>query len=108
MRFVLFALVLAIICTRAVWPQTPKLQYVIGGSTTDLANVFMGKFRPLFEDYLNEAVGSKFSPNISFKLITVDYTPSTRAQNLVASGAVDFVCMLQCYCHFLFLLLIQF
>ena len=75
--------------------QLPKVQYVIGGSSADSRNVFMEKFQPLFEDYLNDAVGSKFSPNISFKLVAVDYTPSTRAQDLVANGAVDFVCTLQ-------------
>ena len=80
-----------------------KTQYTIGGSTADAPDVFLKKFQPLFEDYLNSAVGSKYSPNISFKLVTVDYTPSTRAQEMVSTGNIDFVCMI----FFLFLIIVS-
>ena len=67
-------------------------KYWIGGWTTDAPDIFLFKFRPLFEAYLNEMVGSVMQPPVEFSLIPAEYTEEDSFENLSSFGMLDFAC----------------
>ena len=72
--------------------QADKLEYIVGGSSAEVSDVFLQKWRPILEEYLTDSVGSQYEPNIRFTLELVDYDPNKRAQQMAQNGTLDFVC----------------
>ena len=66
--------------------------YTIGGSTTGDPSELEKNWRPIMQDYLNKAVGAKYSPPINFTFIAVEYSSSTLLADLYEEGKIDFVC----------------
>ena len=73
-------------------PASWKNHYTIGGFSEIDPDVFLHKWRPLFQDYLTSVVGKQFEPVIQFELIAVDYPTTASLQTAIETGAVDFVC----------------
>jgi hypothetical protein len=69
-----------------------KDEYVIGGFVTLPPNQFVQDFSPIFEKYLNEAVGKLNSPSLRFRLVAVDYTENSTSKKMIDAGIVDFLC----------------
>ncbi len=92
---------LIIVCIFQV--QTLTVQNItIGGWIPDSPENFLMKFRPLFEDFLNNAVGSDMGPLTKFTLIAAEYTAETSVQNLLSAGRLDFMCKLALFCPEMF------
>ncbi len=68
----------------------------IGGWIPDSPANFLMKFRPLFEDYLNNVVGTYLDPPAQFSLIPAEYTAETSFENLLSAGRLDFMCKSAC------------
>ncbi len=66
----------------------------------EYSELLFKKWRPAFENYLTETVGRMYDPPISFRLVPADYTANETSENLVKSGAVDFMC--ECFLFFRF------
>ena len=84
-------LFLAMICCHSS-AVLMKTEYVIGGWGPGEWDMIYPKWKPIFETYLNEAVGHHYDPPISFKLVAVDQTEESSTMNMIASGKIDFLC----------------
>jgi hypothetical protein len=80
--------------------QADKLEYIVGGSSAEVSDLFSQKWRPILEKYLTDSVGPQYEPNIRFKLLLVDYDPNERAQQMAQDGILDFVCACTEHTHF--------
>jgi hypothetical protein len=60
----------------------------IGGVPLGSSDTFLSLWRPTFEDYLTNAVGSKQNPPVEFSLIAVSLDS---AFDKIESGGLDFV-----------------
>jgi hypothetical protein len=79
--------------------QTLTVQNItIAGWIPDSPDNFLMKFRPLFEDFLNNALGSDLDPPAKFTLIAAEYTAETSFQNLLSTGRLDFMCKFALLC----------
>jgi hypothetical protein len=70
----------------------PKSRYVIGGWIPGTNATFLKAWTPIFSDYLNEEVGSQYSPPIRFDVIPVDYDAENSSPILARAGKLDFIC----------------
>mmetsp|Transcript_61106 Transcript_61106/g.164222 ORF Transcript_61106/g.164222 Transcript_61106/m.164222 type:complete len:108 (+) Transcript_61106:40-363(+) len=69
-----------------------KVNYTIGAWVPGTQENMYATMRPLFEDYLNEQVGSKQNPPIRFHLVAVDYSTDTSSNSMISKGKLDFLC----------------
>ena len=69
-----------------------KAEYIIGGWNVGTPGDFEELYSPLLGLYLTEAVGSLYTPPLTFKVNPVDYSPESAAKKLIDSGLVDFIC----------------
>ena len=88
-------LVFTCMCILMLAESEPFLNLTIGGYIPDSPDIFMERFRPLFEDYLNEAVGFELSPPVRFNLVPADHSNATSMENLIRAGQLDFMCEFQ-------------
>ena len=66
--------------------------FSIGGFYSVPQQQFLTNWRPIFENYLNNVVGSRLDPQVNFKLIPVDFVPTAQSADLFAAGKLDFIC----------------
>ena len=65
----------------------------IGGWIPDSPDILIQRYSMLFENYLNDAVGSSLS--VQFKLVPAEYTDNTSTETLLRLGQLDFMCKWQ-------------
>ena len=66
--------------------------FVIGGWIPGTESTFLERWKPLFADYLTDAVGNLYDPPLNFTVIPVDYRLETRMTTLLSQGLLDFAC----------------
>jgi hypothetical protein len=69
-----------------------KREYAIGIWSNGDPDVVLMRWKPIFETYLTETVGRSYDPPISFRLVTVDFSEDQTTEDLITSGAIDFLC----------------
>jgi hypothetical protein len=77
-------------------PEPPgKTVFRIGGwGPGEKESQFMERYKPIFQDYLTEVVGTQYSPPITFEFITTDWgSDETKTSHvLIEEGTIDFTC----------------
>jgi len=68
-----------------------SVNYTIGAWLPGSPEAMLAELRPLFENYLNENVGSKQSPPVGFHLVPVDYSAETDSDSLIRQKKMDFL-----------------
>ncbi len=86
----MFFLATIVYCQSSAAPM--KSVYVIGGWGPADWDILYTKWQPIFEKHLTETVGRLYDPPISFKLVAVDLTEESGAQEMIKTGKIDFLC----------------
>ena len=76
-------------------PAPDRTEFLVGGwGPGDTPKNFLRRYKPIFQDYLTQQIGSLYQPPISFKLIATDWgaDESTTSHVMVENGELDFVC----------------
>jgi hypothetical protein len=69
-----------------------KSRYTIGGWIPGTNATFLKAWTPIFVDYLSQEIESKYSMQIRFDVISVDYDVDNSSPNLARAGKLDFIC----------------
>ncbi len=77
-------------------PEPPgKTKFRIGGwGPGETEAKFLNRYKPIFQDYLTEVVGSLYNPPISFEFITTDWGSQETGTShvMIEEGTIDFTC----------------
>ena len=68
-----------------------KTEYVIGGWIAGTPEMLLAQWRPIFETYLTETVGSKHDPPFTFTLRPINLDENTTAEQLTKTTQIDFL-----------------